>query len=320
MIQKYSPIFICGMSRGGTTWIGHCLNEHPDVAVFGESLYWGRNFVRPTCDDGCYTEPEARLILSKVSQDSVAFIGEGAGYLRNISLGKWQTVKDLDLPVPCTPASLFEAICRWIAGSEKVDYVIEKTPHHVDWIPRIRTAFSDAKFVIMLRDPYGFMLSYKHQGDRKPVAARRHFERFYHPLGCAYVWKRYMRSIAQARIDHGTALHMVDFKLLKQSPDEVWEGLLKFLNLPMVPISAVEEQNSSFTGNKHELEPVDVFWMNFIAGRELARAGYAKHASGVHLREVFYSLLGLIPWSIYVIRRLWSSVSGSLLKYLLKKS
>ena len=33
------PRFIVGMGRAGTTWLSKCLNEHPDVAVFGEPFF-----------------------------------------------------------------------------------------------------------------------------------------------------------------------------------------------------------------------------------------------------------------------------------------
>jgi hypothetical protein len=310
--------FICGMSRGGTTWLGHCLNEHPQVATFGESLYWGRGFVAPN-NGKRYTEEEGRMVLLRLSHSCRAFIGDAPGNLKQLDAEGWELLASLKCQYPCTPGQLFQSICRWVADREGVSCVVEKTPHHIDWIERISENLPDTRFIVMIRDPYGFMLSYKHQGDRKIGKAKEHFSRLYHPIGCALVWRRYMSSARSAKKRFSDSIRIVEFECLKNSPEESWESVLQFFELPSYPLVSVLQQNSSFLSERKELSSIDLFWMNLIAGRELARAGYAKRASGVHLREFFHSLLSLLPWSIYVTRRLSSSVSGSLLKYLLKK-
>ena len=49
---------------------------------------------------------------------------------------------------------------------------VEKTPHHVRHVDRIRRHVPDARFVIMIRGPEEFLLSYKHKGDTKPDEIR----------------------------------------------------------------------------------------------------------------------------------------------------
>lgn len=173
-MNENKPLFICGMSRGGTTWLGHCLNEHPAVAVWGESLFWGRNYIQPANGES-YTHLEVKRVLSLLSNGSEAFFGKHSGNLKYIDKDSWRGIKSLNLECPCQPSELFAAVCCWIANKEDAEYVIEKTPHHVDWISRIKDACPNAKFVVMVRGAYGFMLSYKHQGDRKSPSVKRRF-------------------------------------------------------------------------------------------------------------------------------------------------
>ena len=57
------PRFIVGMPRAASTWLMRSLNEHPDVASFGETAYWGRRHVEPN-SDGLYARPELRELAS----------------------------------------------------------------------------------------------------------------------------------------------------------------------------------------------------------------------------------------------------------------
>jgi hypothetical protein len=314
-MSKLSFQFICGMSRGGTTWIGHCLNEHPDIAVFGESLYWGRNYIHPA--NGIdYTKVESERVLSLLSGGTAAFIGEAPGHLKRINIARWQGIQQIATADAKTPAELYENVCEWIANEEGVTHVIEKTPHHIDWIPRIKEQLPAAKFVMMIREPYGFMRSYKHQGDRKPEPARLRFERQYHPLGCALIWRRYIRSAMFAKKNYGDSVLWVEFDELRESSEAVWSNILAFFELPYVSLKMVKEQNSSFTVKSNSLDPIDVFWMNLIAGSDMRKAGYSSRRSGVALSSIFRSVGGLFSWSWIAFNHLRKTVSGGVLRYL----
>ena len=123
MMEINKHLFICGMSRGGTTWLGNCLNEHPNVAVFGESLYWGRNYKEPAKDG--YSESQVSEVLSLLSMGTTAFLGDGLGNLKHVQKSKWREVKYLKVPSPCAPGTLYSNICGWVASEEEVDYVIK---------------------------------------------------------------------------------------------------------------------------------------------------------------------------------------------------
>lgn len=309
--------FICGMSRGGTTWLGHCLNQHPDVAVFGESLYWGRNYIEPA-NGGKYTVEQVNQVLGLLARDCKAFLGGGEGNLKCLDRNSWMEMLQSIPRESMEPNSLFELVCRRIADRELVEYVVEKTPHHVNWIPRIVEALPKAKFVIMVRDPYRFMLSYKHQGDRKSELSRKNLSSLYHPLGCAYMWRKYMKSAMRNSRRFPSQTLILTFEKLKCSPGNCWIRLLSFYGIPEAPFMPVGEKNSSFQGIERKLEPIDVFWMNVIARSHIRAGGYNVQSSGVSFREVVISIWGLCPWFLRALKLLKSRVPGGLSKYFLR--
>lgn len=316
-MKEFRPLFICGMSRAGTTWLGHCLNEHPQVAVFGESLYWGRNYLSPN-EGGGYTIEQVRRALQLLAKDCKAFLAGGDGNLKHIDRDQWKSLLDRIEIEECSSADLFEKVCELVREIEGADFVVEKTPHHVNWIPRILAAYPSAKFTIMVRDPYGFMLSYKHQGDRKAESAKRDFKALNHPLACAYMWKGYMNSALRMHQSFEAQTHIVRFEALRATPDKCWNDVLNFFEVPFAPLVTVSDRNSSFTGAKRTLEPIDIFWMNLLAGRAIQAGGYSKKRSGVSVVEVLGSTCGLIPWGFRAVKLLKSRVPGGLLKYFLK--
>lgn len=314
-MNDYRPLFICGMSRGGTTWLGNCLNEHPNVAVFGESLYWGRNYLAPS-ERGVYSDPQVKQVLQLLTLDCKAFLGEGRGNLKQIDRERWQRMLgELNVEV-ASPAGVFQAVCEEVKRQEQVDYVVEKTPHHVNWIPRILDAYPKAKFVVMVRDPYGFMLSYKHQGDRKQSLAKRDFRALYHPLACSFIWRRYIKSALQMNKRYPQQTLTVKFEELRTSPELCWSKVLNFFDFPNVPLVATNDRNSSFTGQRHSLDSIDVFWMNLVSGGMLKAGGFKRQRSGASLLTVLRSICGLFPWGFRAAKLLKSRIPAGIMKYL----
>jgi len=317
-MTKITPLFICGMSRGGTTWLGNCLNEHPNVAVFGESLFWGRNFIKPTGKNGSYTLEEVKQVLHLLAESCTAFLGEGKGKLKNVKKDNWKTLINEIEVASCTPSELFYNICLKISEKERIAHVIEKTPHHVNWIPRIVKAYPDTKLVIMVRDAYGFMLSYKYQGSHGSKEARAFFKALYHPVACSLIWRRYMLSALEMSTHFPKQTYVVEFEDLKNKPELCWQNVLSFLGIVEAPFIEVRDHNSSFVSERKTLSSVDVFWMNLIAGEAIQKGGYVKKKSGVRPSEVLLSTLSLILWIFRMPFLLRHHFPSEKLKYFLK--
>ncbi len=302
--------FIVGMSRSGTTWLSEALHRRPDVSVFGETAFWGRHYVPP--------EPDGRY-----GPESVAALRRGVGRARLLSTRAAESAGGAAAVVAAcldrvpterpTPAELFEWIAAGVAAADGATWVVEKTPHHVNWLERITEAYPDARFVVTTREPYGFMLSYKHQGDRKAEGVRERFHGKYHPLGCALLYRGYLRSVARARRDAAGRVLVVEYDRIAAEPARVLAEVERFLGL--APSEGVEPQRR--VNSSHEqrsdvptLSAADVEWMNRIAGREIDAWGYVRRPGGG-----VRSLVGSLPsvprwlWNTSVALRSLSGVS-----------
>lgn len=320
--------FIVGMSRAGTTWVGKCLNEHPHVAVFGESLFWGRAYIEPDTKSGGYTSEQVKQILSNLRKNACdAFLGAGAGNLKNISHRNWDSIVDdlaHELSAEPTPVEIFNALAGKIVAFENKRISIEKTPHHVNWIDRISASLPDARFVIMLRDPYAFMLSYKHQGRRCELTLRNKFKRLYHPITCAFLWRAYFRSIVAASTLHPDKTLVIVTEQMKQASEPTMLRIQTFFSLEAVSgLSAcVPPDNSSFEQTERPtLSSEDIFWMNRIAGRDIQNArksfGFEIYSTPLNLWRVFLSIMSFPVWMVWATIHLRNSTESSVWQYLI---
>lgn len=312
---------IVGMSRAGTTWMAKCLNEHPVAAVFGETLFWGRGYIEPSAD-GTYDGAQLSQVLNRLKSGGVsAMVGDGPGALKKVNKQNWPAVIDRVLSsehAPLTPAQVFLRTAEALAEAEGKQVGIEKTPHHLNWIGRILKALPDARFVVMIRDPYSFMLSYKHQGDRKVEHTRKAFERLYHPLLCALIWRGYMRSTRAALDQYPRQILLIKTQQIKRSPQEVLDQVQRFLELPVVPLAeAVPPDNTSFpAGERPSLQAEDLFWMNRLNRKLIQQGGFAVQATPARPLRIIKSVLVLPFWSFSMLLDLRSKVPGSLFGYI----
>lgn len=319
------PRFIVGMSRAGTNWLSKSLNEHSDVAVFGETLFWGRGFVQPKHGRG-YTSKEVMALQEKFRMPGFfrATIGEGPGCLKHVTEQNLPRIIDdafSTVSSPISPGELFLHIAKAIATAEGKLFSVEKTPHHVLWIDRILEELPNARFVVMIRDPYEFMLSYKHQGDRKPPAVKRMFKKMYHPLGAALVWRGYMRASNAAVRHYAEQVLLVNMGEIRRNPQDVSERVQRFFLLePVVRAEQIPPDNSSFpNGSKSELRNDDVFWMNIIGKKEMNRFRFKRRPTPTFMSyRITMSIIRLPFWVLWTLNFRRKIVEMPLLKYLLR--
>lgn len=313
--------FIVGMARSGTTSLGRTLATHPDIAVFGESSFFGRLYVPPR-PDGTYGNDEMKRVTAiQREQDWRATTGDESGCLKNTATEDYAALVDAalgELQAPVSPADAFRSLASAIARTEGKPRVLEKTPHHVHWLDRIASNFPDSRFVLLTRDPYGFMLSLRHLGDRIEGRYRRAFDRpLRHPLLCALAWRGYMLSIERALERCGDRVLVIDSSVLRQRPGELLASIQSFLGVALHELAPALAENSSFrNGQRPALGAQDVFWMNVVAGRIMRRNGYRIERIPRRTARILVSLL-TVPISLaFVVFGLRRSVPGSYRDYL----
>ncbi len=316
--------FIVGMPRAATTWLCKCFNERPDTAAFGESMFFGRRYVEPQAGGG-YSDQQVQMLLTRYSEGAClqSVRGDGPGALKRVSRDNLAQVLErafTNLPDTPTPAQAYQCIADAIAHAEGKSVAVEKTPHHLNWLDRIFEAFPEARIVVLLREPYAFMLSYKHQGDRKATDHRKRLERLYHPMACALIWRASMRSALAAQAHHGEQILFVEHERIKSDANAVLDEVQRFFQFePMDLASRVPPDNTSFPNQKRpELKPADVFWMNLICGRVMARAGYVRRRVPFDPLGIAWSILRLPLWGIGCLLTLRRIVDGSLTTYIMR--
>jgi len=308
-------IFVCGMSRGGTTWIGKMLNEHPHVAVWGESLYWGRRFIAPKSQDK-YSIDELDQVLRYLRGGTYAFLGKEAGCLKKIDKQAWIEILNSISKKTYSPAELFLEVNNRICEIEGKSVVVEKTPHHIDFTERIKEYLPDAKFIVCYRDPFSFCLSYKHQGDRKEITAKKKFRRLYHPLGAMLIWRRYNKSIQRTLRLFESHSIQIKFDDLRSSPQSTLERVFHFLDVEPynVDFNSVEK-NSSFLKERKTLEKQDLFWIYMLLPSCSQGQKWIKLRKCICFK-LLLSFLALPVWSLFVLWYFMRSVSpGSKVDY-----
>jgi hypothetical protein len=313
--------FIAGMARSGTTWLGRTLAAHPDVAVFGESSFFGRLYVPPRADGRYGAEELERVRAIQREQEWSATTGDASGCLMRTRAADYAALVDASfrgMQAPVTPAEAFRSLASAIAESEGKPRALEKTPHHVHWLERIAASVPDARFVLLTRDPYGFMLSLEHLGDRIDDRRRRTLDRAWrHPLLAALAWRGYMLSVERAVERYGDRILVVDSRELRRRPNELLVSVQSFLGLEVHDLAHAAGENSSFgAGGRPGLGGQDVLWMNLVAGRVMRRNGYPVARVPVRPGRVLISLLTLPLSLAYVSVALPRRVPGSFRSYL----
>jgi len=312
--------FIVGMSRSGTTWLSKCLNLHQDLASFGETLFWGRGYIHPSVK-GKYTPQQLEKVISRLANMRPGPRGDGPGCLMKETVERWPEIIRTGLSGSVdrliSPAEVFMRLLTTVAAAEGKKVAVEKTPHHLNWIARIREAFPYAKFVATYRDPYEFMLSYKYQGGQQTKRVREVFQRQYHPLLAAIVWRRYMRSILHAADNYPDSVLIVPFGEIKDHPNEVVDKVCLFFGAKPGIRQTVAAENSSFVAPvKPTLQADDIFWINLIARKEITCGGFAPRPIDPKIGRILGSILTIPIWLAKNLGDWKKRVRGNTLKYM----
>ncbi len=320
--------FIVGMSRAGTTWLAKTLNEHSQVVVIGETSFFGRAWEDPG-PSGIYSTDQVRAIAGRytgrrgrvqVFFGGLGLLAGGPGSYRRIDETNCEAVLARvlnDAHGPSTPRILFEQIAQGVADAEDKSVVVEKTPHHLNWVDRIAENFPESKFVVLVRDAYGFMRSYKHYVQTATALDGAGNNLNYHPAACAMIWRGYVRSAFDVLARYPDRTLRLDFDAMTRRPEESMERVQSFLGVARETIAGrVPRDNSSFKGRSAgELDPDDVFWMNLLAAAELRRMDIQPRPTAVGPKAIARSVGALGPWGYRAFRTLSARTQGSVVAY-----
>ena len=297
------------------------LNRHRSVVAFGETCFWGRLYVAPEHHDGTYSaqqrEELRQVVCGRVDRMHPSL--EGKKISRQDLADSFDDV--FTHADGCDPGDIFSRLCAAVSQLAEATTVVEKTPHHVNSLARISQYFPQAKFVVMARDGYSFLRSYKHQGDRKPDDVRRSFQARYHPIACALIYRKYLDSIATALATYPGRVHLVTTDQLAADSVAILSDVLLFLGEMELTtdVHSTERVNSSFPSDETRVEitPAEVFWLNVFGGRRMKRIGFRTRSAGWCTLQVCYTMVTFFPWLIRNAISLRQATRGSALRYMI---
>jgi hypothetical protein len=312
--------FVVGLPRSGSTWVARALGRHPDIAVFGETSFFGRLFVPPRAD-GTYGASELERVrclqrtrgwretTGDASPSPGGATADAYAALVDVAVGR--------LTTPVRPAEVLSAISSEVARRERKSRVVEKTPHHVHWLPRLASSYPDARFVVTFRDPYEFAASFLALGRRLPTRMARALDLpWRHPLVAALFWRSYASAVERALARYPDRTLLVRLEEIRERPRDVLAAVQAFLELPPVDLAGTEGANSSFAGGaRSPPDGVTVAWMNAVSGRALRRSGYEQRRANASLPSAALSLLTAPASVAATAARIPALVPGSPLSY-----
>lgn len=279
--MKAAPIFLCGMPRTATTWLGKLIDSHPDVAVFGESDYWSRSYLEPKIDGKYSLAQLAKLVAIQSGKDWTATTGDENESLTGFEAGEYgMLIADLvsEISSPITPAELYQKIFSKIAKSCESDVVIDKTPGHVIFIDRVRVALPGSSFILTKRAPLGFIASLTYRKEGKGMLDIEWIRQLaYHPLLMVLLWRRYARAFMTLHPELDSRILIIDYADIVKDPAAVIQNVCDFLCLNSAQVQFSSEPiNSSFHQQSRRPPPAATsYWLKLLAGCEL-RAMYPE--------------------------------------------
>lgn len=259
MNKQNNMHFIVGMPRAGTTWMMQTLSRHPEIVAFGETGFFGKNDIeKEMYEVEDLVKFHKKLIYLGRSIAKDLCIKDGG-----LAANTQQTLASLiDKGNPIGKKELLLAMASGIMKSEGKTIAIEKTPHHINHLGEIRRYFPESKILILSRSAKEFMLSYKHQADRKEEIVKKNLKSLYHPLGCALVYRKAKSSILSGMKRPNTLY--VEHDEIKYKPKELMNRVYTFLEVEEAPF-VTHKVNSSFPKNEEKkLSLDDLLWLSIF--------------------------------------------------------
>ena len=331
------PIFVVGAPRTGTTLVRDILNNHPRIHLFDEVHFFERVWDdRESLGDLTAGESRdkafARLrgIVRAFGQDqAVAEMLISAEFERRLSRegGGYR--------------GLLAALLKSGAELRGAAHWGDSSPQDILYLPTLFSWFPDARVVALVRDPRGFLCSYKNY-HRRGVPSYR--ER-YNPFTNSVLWRSYMSALLEFRSGpQGDSLHSLYYERLVTDPEAEVRALCTHVGVDFVPAMLdVARANSSFVPDsdtasqrgivttsrerwRQELTATEIWLGERIFGKTMVALGYELVSSREGLRPSLVELVKIFallpprlfnmlfrsykPFRLGKIRRVFSGLKG----------
>jgi hypothetical protein len=232
--REFTPVFIVGSSRSGTTMMNRILGQHPEVAAFNELHYIGAIW-------------EVESPLLNVSSERAAEFA--ALLLMHIRYGIWcgpageQDIADAKSIVSAkdtwTHPEIYQQVLHHEAGPG-IGLVTDQTPRNVLFASDILEIFPTARIIHMIRDPRAVLASQRNRwkkrwlgADTMPIRNVLRVLVNYHPYTLTKLWIKSARVAAQLRSNE--RYKVVEFEQVTRDPEREIRAISRFLGIEFRP-------------------------------------------------------------------------------------
>jgi hypothetical protein len=287
------PVFVVGAPRTGTTLVKEILNRHPRVHLFDEVHFFERVWEERGRLGDLSTPASRRRAIERVL-DVVSRFGSDKDVVAALPPDLYE--RRLVEAGPTYP-NLARILLATQCSRRGAAIWGDSSPQDILYLGTIVSWWPDARFVALVRDPRGFLSSYKNY-HRRNVAT--HHER-YNPLPASLLWKTYMAALAAAeRAPWGSAVLRLRYEDLVSEPEATVRRLSEHVGVDFVPqMLQVDRANTSFVGEggasapapgifatsrdrwRTELTPTEIWLGERVFGDAMRPLGYEPAAGGV---------------------------------------
>jgi hypothetical protein len=193
-VDALTKLFVVGTAKSGTTWVQRLLNNHPRVVVDGEGGFAWR------------TLPLLRQVASAHNRDCATH-----GHPEHVRYTERELVLHFRHLVLAKFALYVERAGR---DAGDLDAIGDKTPQHALGLGALATAFPDARFVHVVRDPRdGAVSAWFHFG----ASSGRTFEQHVHWY-IAESWRQTIEGVMRHGAQLGASLLHLRYEDLHADP------------------------------------------------------------------------------------------------------
>ncbi|WP_319548766.1 sulfotransferase [Desulfogranum marinum] len=302
--MSFSPIFIVGNSRSGTTLLARVLSKHTQVHILNETHFLTSYEEQRKSFAQLDQEEKIHLInlFLTVEYKGINYKNEYQEYLNEAQ----------NIFAHCaeckTFSSLIAFLFKYAAEKKGKNICGDQTPSHIFYTEDILKLFPNAKFINIVRDPRAVLLSQKNKWKaakkiRQPLReiVRTFFN--YHPITTSLLWKKGIEAGKRAQKDLPlNKFHTLHFEQLLENSEPVVQKLCSFIDVEfetgMLNVDVSMSSNEIDEGKKgirrevmnhwqKRLSRTEIFISEKINGKLIKEEGYPL----THAKTGLFSLL-----------------------------
>ncbi len=304
------PVFVIGNSRSGTTMTARILGKSKEVFTFNELHYFEGFIDIERLEDLTNTKERYTAVSYLMKNGYDGYFKKKPSEATEKAIEEFVNTK-LISEANIKFANIYLKTLSHIA-SEGESIFVDQTPKNIFFIKELRSSFSEAKFVVLVRDPRSILLSQKYKWKRRSLGASniplkealRSWAN-YHPVTISKLWNANMNA-AIREMEHSD-VKILQYEHLVNEPElhvrELCEFLsVKFeptmLDIPQIGSSIILDESGKTgirTGNisawKKNLTDTEIFLCERICASFMRQFNY--ELSGTRSRFYFISFITL---------------------------